>query len=141
MLQCVAVCCSVLHCLHGTEFTLQFHCRVWPRHVRCLIYTGHFLQKSPITSGSFVERDLQNKASYASSPPCRAGVSEFLPGYIWPEPRQVLAGTSPSFFFFLVFIENEGKGLPEYIAQCNTLQHTLCVFRTECCILQHTLCV
>ena len=31
---------------------------------------GHFLQKSPIISGSFAKRDLQLKASYASLPPC-----------------------------------------------------------------------
>ena len=31
---------------------------------------GHFPQKSPIMSGSFAKRDPQLKASYASSPPC-----------------------------------------------------------------------
>ena len=43
VLQCVAECCSVL---------------------------GHFPQKTPVISGSFAERDIQLKASYASSPPC-----------------------------------------------------------------------
>jgi len=42
----------------------------WRRPIGCLINGGHFSQKSPIISGSFAKRDLQLKASFASSPPC-----------------------------------------------------------------------
>ena len=42
----------------------------WQKGTKCLIFVGLFLQKSPIISGSFAERDLQLKASCASSPHC-----------------------------------------------------------------------
>jgi len=42
----------------------------WQRPTGCLFFIGHFPQKSFRIRGSFAERDLQLKASYASSPPC-----------------------------------------------------------------------
>ena len=43
----------------------------WRRCIGCPIFLGHFPQKSPIISASCAEKDLQLKASYGSSPPCR----------------------------------------------------------------------
>jgi len=42
----------------------------WWRPIGCLIFIGHFLQKSPIIRGSFAKNVLQIQASYGSSPLC-----------------------------------------------------------------------
>jgi len=42
----------------------------WCRVIGCIIFTGHFLQKSSVISVSFAKNHLHLKASYGSSLPC-----------------------------------------------------------------------
>jgi len=48
---------------------MNWHYR-WQRTIGYLYFIGHFLQKSPMISGSFAKNNLQVKASCGSLPPC-----------------------------------------------------------------------
>jgi len=60
MYMCMHILNSVIHCKYMYEHIIDTG---WRRLIRCLIFIGHFLQKSPVISGPFAKNDLKLKAS------------------------------------------------------------------------------
>ena len=59
-------------CIHTRIYLdlYEYTPTLWRGCIGCLFCVGHVPQKSPIIRGSFAERDLHLKASFASLPPC-----------------------------------------------------------------------
>jgi len=102
----VNILCRYCFCSSSTIGGFFVNCVTgWRRLIGSLIFIGHFLQTSPIFSGSFVENDLQLRGSYESSPPCIPPLT--IGGFFVN--RQFVCIDEHSGFLFIVFFVKGGS--------------------------------
>ena len=86
----------------------------WRRPIWCLIFIGHFVQKSPVICGSFAKNDLQLKASYGSLSPYNMSCTSYMHAiciYIYTHIAHVCIYTSSTATTKLCALVARGGGL------------------------------